>query len=102
MSIKRLNDDQLVKKYEKLLDERLGLNREIKQAKLAIEDRIVKSGSKEIITRTKRVSIQYITGDRMRPIKELETEFGEVWIDKNRRRLQKTVESKKLKIEPLE
>ena len=102
MSVKKLNNNQLVKKYETLIDDRLALNREIRQAKLAIEDRIVKSECKEITTRTKRITIQYITGDRMRPIKELEAEFGEEWIDENRRRLQKTVESKKLKIEPLE
>ena len=102
MSVKKLNNNQLVKKYQTLIDERLGLNRQINQAKLAIEDRIVKSECKEITTRTKRITIQYITGDRMRPIKELEAEFGEEWIDEHRRRLQKTVESKKLKIEPLE
>jgi len=102
MSVKKLNNNQLVKKYQTLMDERLGLSRQINQAKLAIEDRIVKSECKEIITQTKRITIQYITGDRMRPIKELEAEFGEEWIDENRRRLQKTVESKKIKIEPLE
>ena len=31
MSVKKLNDVQLVKKYEKLVDERLKINREIKQ-----------------------------------------------------------------------
>ena len=102
MSIKRLNNVQLVREYEKLVDQRVALNRQIKQAKEALEDRIVKSEFKQITTPTKRISIQYIVGDRMKPIKELEAEFGEKWVDKHRRRIQKTVESKKLKIEPLE
>jgi len=62
----------------------------------------VKRECKQITTPTKRITIQYIAGDRMKPIKELELEFGEEWVDEHRRRLQKTVESKKLKIEPLE
>lgn len=100
MSVKKLNDVQLVKKYEKLVDERLKINREIKQVADVMKDRIVRSESNHMLTPTKRVYIQYITGDRMKPIKELEEEFGEAWVDEHRRRLQKTVESKKLKIEP--
>ena len=100
MSVKKLNDVQLVKKYEKLVDERLKINREIKQVADVMKDRIVRSEDNHMVTPTKRVYIQYITGDRMKPIKELEEEFGEEWVDEHRRRLQKTVESKKLKIEP--
>ena len=100
MSVKKLNDVQLVKKYEKLVDERLKINREIKQVADVMKDRIVRSEDSHMLTPTKRVYIQYITGDRMKPIKELEEEFGEEWVDEHRRRLQKTVESKKLKIEP--
>ena len=100
MSVKKLNDVQLVKKYEKLVDERLKINREIKQVSDVMKDRIVRSDDKHMVTPTKRVYIQYSTGDRMKPIKELEEEFGEAWVDEHRRRLQKTVESKKLKIEP--
>jgi hypothetical protein len=102
MSVKKLNNVQLIRQYEKLVDERLSLNRKIKQTKDAIEDRIVRSECNQITTTTKRISIQYISGDRMKPIKELEEEFGEKWVDEHRRRLQKTVESKKLKIEPLD
>ena len=101
MSIKKLNNKQLLGQYEKLLEERLTLNRKIKEAKDILQDRIVRSENNQITTNTKRVSIQYITGDRMKPIKELEDEFGEEWVDEHRRRLQKPVESKKLKIEPL-
>tara|TARA_B100001250_G_C19756564_1_gene770388 strand:- start:1273 stop:1581 length:309 start_codon:yes stop_codon:yes gene_type:complete len=102
MSIKKLNNVQLVREYEKLVDERKEINRRIKHAKEALEDRIVKSECKQITTPTKRITIQYSAGDRMKPIKELEAEFGEAWVDEHRRRIQKTVESKKLKIEPLE
>ena len=102
MSIKKLNNVQLVREYERLVDQRKELNRQIKHAKEALEDRIVKSECKQITTPTKRVTIQYIAGDRMKPIKELEAEVGEPWVDRHRRRIQKTVESKKLKIEPLE
>ena len=101
MSIKKLNNKQLLGQYEKLLEERLALNSKIKEAKETLQDRIVRSENNQITTNTKRVSIQYTTGDRMKPIKELEDEFGEEWVDEHRRRLQKTVESKKLKIEPL-
>ena len=101
MSIKKLNNKQLLGQYEKLLEQRLTLNRKIKEAKDILQDRIVRSENNQITTNTKRVSIQYITGDRMKPIKELEDEFGEEWVDEHRRRLQKTGESKKLKIEPL-
>ena len=100
MSVKKLNDVQLVKKYEKLVDERLKINREIKQVADVMKDRIVRNEDSHMLTPTKRVYIQYITGDRMKPIKELEEEFGEEWVDEHRRRLEKTVESKKLKIEP--
>ena len=77
MSVKKLNDVQLVKKYEKLVDERLKINREIKQVADVMKDRIVRSEDNHMLTPTKRVYIQYITCDRMKPIKELEDEFGE-------------------------
>tara|TARA_B100000900_G_scaffold392303_1_gene387666 strand:+ start:369 stop:677 length:309 start_codon:yes stop_codon:yes gene_type:complete len=101
MSVKKLNNRQLLKKYEELIEARLTLSREIKEAKGILQDRIIKSENNQITTNTKRVYIQYSTGDRVKPIKELETEFGEEWVDEHRRRLQKTVESQKLKIEPL-
>ena len=48
-----------------------------------MKDRIVRSEDNHMVTPTKRVYIQYITGDRMKPIKELEDEFGEEWVDEH-------------------
>ena len=43
MSVKKLNDVQLVKKYEKLVDERLKINREIKQVADVMKDRTLET-----------------------------------------------------------
>ena len=50
-----------MKKYEKLVDERLKINREIKQVADVMKDRIVRSEDNHMVTPTKRVYIQYIT-----------------------------------------
>ena len=47
-----------------------------------MKDRIVDEDN-HMVTPTKRVYIQYIMGDRMKPIKELEDEFGEEWVDEH-------------------
>mgnify|MGYP004462790569 CR=1 FL=1 len=102
MDVKKLNNKDLLRQYEQKIDNRLQLNREIKALRDLIIDRIVKSDADEIITPTKRVFIQYISADRVKSIKEIESEYGEEWIDENRRRLVKLIETKKLKIEPLD
>jgi len=101
MSVK-MNNQELLRSYEKKVDERLQLNREIKALRDVITDRIVSSDAGEMTTKTKRVTIQYINADRVKSIKEIEDEFGETWTDENRRRLLKPIESKKIKIEPIE
>lgn len=97
-----MNNRDLLRTYEAKVDERLKLNREIKALRDVITGRIVKNDSQEMTTNTKRVTIQYINADRVKSIKEIEEEYGEEWIDENRRRLVKPIESKKLKIEPIE
>ena len=98
----QLNNRDLLRAYERKTEERLKLNREIKVLRDVMTDRIVSSEDHQMTTETKRVTIQYINADRVKSIKEIEDEYGEEWIDENRRRLVKPVESKKIKIEPLE
>ena len=98
----QLNNRDLLRAYERKVEERLKLNREIKVLRDTMTDRIVSSEDHQMVTETKRVTIQYINTDRVKSIKEIEDEYGEEWIDDNRRRLVKPVESKKIKIEPLE
>ena len=100
MSMEETTNEDLLRQYKELVDERLTINRRIKVVKEELTDRIVSSEDHAIETATQRASIMHITGDRVKSIKEIEEEYGEEWVDENRRRLTKTIESKKLKIEP--
>lgn len=90
----------LIQLYESKIAERHALNREIAAMRDVIVFRIAKSETNEITTDTQRVFLQSIVADRVKSIKEIEAEFGGEWIDENRRRIVKTVESKRLRIEP--
>ena len=102
MDVKKLNNKDLIRQYEQKTVRKSQLNREINELKELIIDRIIKSETDEIRTPTRRVYIKYIPVSRVKSIIEIENAFGEEWIDKNRRRLLKLSETKKIKIEPLD
>jgi hypothetical protein len=96
MSISEQCIDSLVERYDELKKERKSVDKEIAAIKEEVMTRIQESEFNEIETEVSNITVKVVEVTRVKSLNEIEDEFGAEWMDENRRRLTKTVESQRL------
>ncbi len=89
---------ELIRRYNEVEDLKRSVNNTRNKLKDEIIRRVQTNNGASLQMGSHDVEIQIVASARVKPIVEIEREFGEEWMRENRSRLTKPSESQRLKI----